>query len=209
MRMMKKLILINLILLLLIKYLPDVENTKIEVATINNEVTIEEVIEQPIEPIIEETQVTARGLEKSRESTVEETKVEDKTLQGYRVTSYYPGDNCLTGTKTGSGKSTNDFSLITVEGKQVYSYQGKIVVAGATKELLKSGYNSKGSQESQNKHYFSYYDTGRIKINNNWYGFIVLDSCGAAMWKGYYRLDIFVPNSENVIDTKNVEIVYD
>ena len=29
------------------------------------------------------------------------------------------------------------------------------------------------------------------------------------MWEGYYRLDIFVPNSDNVIDTRNVEIVYD
>ena len=29
------------------------------------------------------------------------------------------------------------------------------------------------------------------------------------MWKGYYRLDIFVPSSDNVIDTKNIEIVYD
>lgn len=202
-----KLILVNLILIVLFRYLP---TNKI----ITEEIVTEEVAivttEEVVEIKEEEPQVTSRSSVGRQQIEPEEViEVEDKSLQGYRVTSYYPGDNCATGTKTGSGKSTSDFSTMTIDGKQVYTYQGRIVVAGATQELLKSGYNVKGSQEAQNKHYFKYYDTGRIKINGTWYGFIVLDSCGASMWKGYYRLDIFVPNSNNVIDTRNIEIVYD
>lgn len=217
MQKMKKLILINLFLLLLNHTLPNVKSIECTNLIIEEtqvaEIQIEEIEEIQIEEVEEttevktESEVTSRSLPDRRDET--EEVYEDKSLEGYRITSYYPGDNCSTGTKTGSGKSTSDFSTMMVEGKQVYTYQGRIVVAGATQELLKSGYNAKGSQEAQNKHYFKYYDTGRIKINNSWYGFIVLDSCGAAMWKGYYRLDIFVPDSSNVIDTKNVEIVYD
>lgn len=199
---LKRLIIINIILLLFIRYLP---NNNVEQISINNEITTEISVEE----VKQNIEITSRSDESRQEEQVEEKIEEDKTLQGYRVTSYHPGDNCLTGTKTGSGKTINDFNILNINGKQVYTYQGKIVVAGATKELLKSGYNNKGSQNTQNKHYFNYYDTGRIKINGNWYGFIVLDSCGAAMWEGYYRLDIFVPSSKDVIDTKNVEIVYD
>ena len=197
--MIKKLLVINTILIILLIKLPS--NKIIKEENLN-----EIVLNQDVE--VKKTEVTSRSLEEPRQE--EQTQIiEDKTLEGYRVTSYHPGDNCLTSTKTGSGKTINDFSIITIDGKQVYTYQGRIVVAGATNALLKSGYSKNGSQEEQVKHYFNYYDTGRIKINNEWYGFIVLDSCGAAMWKGYYRLDIFVPSSNDVIDIKNVEIIYD
>lgn len=202
--MIKRTLIINIILLILIIKIP------LRQVTVGEEIIEDKIISQDVE--IEEPKITSRSLEEPRkieEPIIEEVVEEDKTLEGYRVTSYYPGDNCATGAKTGSGKTTNDFSLININGKTAYSYQGRIVVAGATKELLKSGYNKNGAQNKQNKHYFNYYDTGRIKINNEWYGFIVLDSCGASMWEGQYRLDIFVPNSQNVIDTKNVEIVYD
>ena len=198
----KRLLLINLILITLYYILPSVRTLdNINVAEVQIEETKVEEVQEEIVQVAKEPTITSRSLS--------ELRTEDKTLEGYRITSYYPGDNCSTGTKTGSGKTTNDFSTMQVAGKTVYSYQGKIVVAGATQELLKSGYNVRGSQNPQNKHYFKYKDTGRIKIDGVWYGFIVLDSCGAAMWEGYYRLDIFVPNSNNVIDTKNVEIVYD
>lgn len=196
---MKKLIIINIILLLLINIIPDVELP-------NNSENNTDIISAEIIP----TEITSRSEEpRIEESIIEEPIIEDKTLEGYRVTSYYPADNYGTSNLTGSGKVTEDFNIINVDGKNVYAYEGRIVVAGATKELLKSGYNKNGSQKSQNKHYFNYYDTGRIKINDNWYGFIVLDSCGASMWEGYYRLDIFVPSKDNVIDTKNVKIIYD
>ena len=193
---MKKILIINIILILLIYFLP---NKQIETKTEN---IVETSIETPTEEII-----SNRNEEIRTENTMaEEIKVENKSLTGYRITSYYPAES---NNKTGSGKTTSDFTLLNVNGKTVYAYEGRIVVAAATNELLKSGYNVNGSQNKQNKHYFNYYDTGRIKINNEWYGFIVLDSCGASMWEGYYRLDIFVPNSDNVIDTKNVEIIYD
>ena len=198
----KRLLLINLILITLYYILPSVRTLdNINVAEVQIEETKVEEVQEEIVQVAKEPIITSRSLP--------EPRTEDKTLEGYRITSYYPGDNCSTGTKTGSGKTTNDFSTMQVAGKTVYSYQGKIVVAGATQELLKSGYNVRGSQNPQNKHYFKYKDTGRIKIEGVWYGFIVLDSCGAAMWEGYYRLDIFVPDSSNVIDTRNVEIVYD
>ena len=203
---MKRILIINIILIILIYVIPNRNITEISQAENIVEITdnieiadAETIIENPV---IEETvtEVTSRNAE---------IREEDKTLEGYRVTSYYPADNYGTSNTTGSGKTTNDFTLLNVNGKTVYAYQGRIVAAGATNELLKSGYNQNGSQNKQNKHYFNYYDTGRIKINGQWYGFIVLDSCGASMWEGYYRLDIFVPNSDNVIDTRNVEIVYD
>lgn len=199
---MKRILIINIILIILIYIIPNRNITEISQAEITDSIEIAD-IEPIIEnPVIEETvaEVTSRNAE---------IREEDKSLEGYRVTSYYPADNYGSNNTTGSGKATNDFTLLNVNGKTVYAYQGRIVVAGATNELLKSGYNQNGSQNKQNKHYFNYYDTGRIKINGQWYGFIVLDSCGASMWEGYYRLDIFVPNSDNVIDTRNVEIVYD
>ena len=188
---MKRILIINIILIILICLLPNKPPTE----------TIVEPVTETAEPVVETPPITETITE-----PVAEPVAVDKTLKGYRITSYYPSESSNT---TGSGKTTSDFSFIDVAGKKVYSYQGKIVVAAATNELLKSGYNEKGSQNKQDKHYFNYYDTGRIKINGVWYGFIVLDSCGASMWQGYYRLDIFVPNSSNAIDTSDVEIVYD
>lgn len=200
---MKRLIIINIILVILIIVLPK------EQPQITQEVQILEEIQE--EEQIEIVSQELKEPEISRSSTAQrESKivVEDKTLEGYRVTSYYPGDNYKTGTKTGSGKTINDFNTMSINGKSVYTYKGKIVIAGATRALLKSGYNIKGAQQKQNKHYFNYYDTGKIKLYGNWYDFIILDSCGAAMWKGYYRLDIFVPTPKDVIDTKDNEIIY-
>lgn len=210
---MKKIIIFDIILLIIYFLTSNVKmvtvNLSEEIININEKIT-EENTEENIEENIEDESDLTDILISSRSAkprTAENNTVENK-LEGYRITSYYPGDNCATGMKTGSGKSTNDFTLINIDGKNVYAYENKIVVAGATNELLKSGYNAKGSQKKQDKHYFSYYDTGRIKINDNWYSFIVLDSCGASMWEGYYRLDIFVPSSKDVIDIKNAEIIY-
>ena len=151
---------------------------------------------------LEETkkQVTGRG-------STTENRI-NNTNQKYRITSYHPGDNYSSSTKTGSGKTIKDFNTKLINGKKVYTYQGKIVVATATQELLKSGYSVKGSQEKQNKHYFKYYDTLQIKIDNNWYDAIVLDSCGASMWKNQYRIDIFVPSAKDVINKYEVDIKY-
>lgn len=156
-----------------------------------------EVVEQPVQETKPEVQVTSR----SGTSSIRNTK----TLTGYRITSYHPGDGCATGTKTGSGKTINDFNTTTIGGKRVYTYQGKIVVATATEELLRSGYNVKGGgTRQQGKHYFKYYDTLKINIDGTYYDAIVLDSCGAAMWQGEKRIDIFVPSSSDIINRSNV-----
>lgn len=202
---MKKLIIINIILILLINIIPDVESSNN--LENNTDIISAEITSRSDEPRTEQFDTALISTEQLNDT--EELIIEDKTLNGYRITSYYPSDNYGTSNKTGSGKTTEDFNIININGKNVYTYQGRIVVAGATKELLKSGYNKNGSQKKQDKHYFNYGDTGRIKINDIWYGFIVLDSCGASMWENYYRLDIFVPDKNNIIDTKNVEIIYD
>ena len=150
----------------------------------------------------------------NREET-KEINIDNKTsLTNYRVTSYYPGDGCNSGTVTGSGKRTSDFKTKTVEGKQVYTYNDKIVVAAATEELLREAQKGNiklsrnGASRQDGKHYFSYYDEITININGNNYEAIVLDSCGAAMWEGEQRIDIFVPSASNVVDTTGVNVYY-
>lgn len=148
---------------------------------------------------VESQPVTSRGGLTQRP----ETKI-DNSLEGYRITSYYPGDGCLSTNKTGSGLTTSDFNTMKIGNKSVYTYKGKIVVACATQELKKSGYNVKGAQTQQVKHYFKYFDELQINIDGTLYDAICLDSCGAAMWKGEYRIDIYVPSSSDVINRSNV-----
>ena len=156
---------------------------------------------------VEKQETTSRSSLNTRQETTEVTK-EDKSLTGYRITSYYAGDGYGTNNRTGSGKTTADFSTITISGKKVYTYQGKIVIAAATYELLNTGYSVNGAQTQQTKHYFHYYDTGKINIDGTFYDFIVLDSCGASMWLGYYRFDIMVPSNSDTINRYNVTAYY-
>lgn len=148
---------------------------------------------------VESQPVTSRGGLTQRP----ETKI-NNSLEGYRITSYYPGDGCLSTNKTGSGLTTSDFNTMKIGNKSVYTYKGKIVVACATQELKKSGYNVKGAQTQQVKHYFKYFDELQINIDGTLYDAICLDSCGAAMWKGEYRIDIYVPSASDVINRSNV-----
>lgn len=146
-----------------------------------------------------EKQITSRGSSSIRKTT---------SLGNFQITSYHPGDDYLSGTRTGSGKTTSDFETMKIGNKDVYTYEGKIVVACATEELLASGYNVKGGGTRQEgKHYFEYYDTGKLNIDGNWYEFIVLDSCGAAMWLGEKRIDIYVPSSDDIVNRSSAEAV--
>lgn len=196
---MKKYIITNFIMfiMIIINLLPN-EHKNIATNIQQENIIINENIEE-----VSSRYDTPREVEEEIKESIQEEQ-ESNILSGYRVTSYYPSESS---NLTGSGKTTNDFSTISINGKNVYSYNGKIVVAGATKELLRSGYSKNGSQEPQDKHYFKYYDTGKIKLYDTWYDFIVLDSCGASMWKGYYRIDIFVQGAKDVIDLKNVDII--
>lgn len=127
---------------------------------------------------------------------------------GYKITSYHPGDDYGSGTKTGSGFSIDDFDTMKIGDKTVYTYEGKIVVAAATEELLNTKYDVRGAKESQpDKYYFRYGETLQIKFDGNTYDAIVLDSCGASMWNGQYRIDIFVPSEQDIINNSDAEII--
>lgn len=81
------------------------------------------------------------------------------------------------------------------------------MLAGATEELLKSGYSVRnGNIRQYGKHYFRYYDTLIIEIDGVKYEAIILDSCGASMWEGYFRLDLFVSSKEYTIDKRGVKV---
>ena len=201
---MKKYIIANFIMFIMI-IINSLPNNKQNYNDVVENIIKEEIVIEEVTSRFEES----RDIIQESENIIEDASKIDENehidvLSGYRITSYYPSESSNI---TGSGKTTNDFDIININGKQVYSYKGKIVVAGATKELLRSGYSKNGSQEPQNKHYFKYYETGKIKLYDTWYDFIVLDSCGASMWKGYYRLDIFVCGSNDIIDLKNVDII--
>ena len=124
----------------------------------------------------------------------------DKTFS-YRLTSYYPAE---TSNHTGSGLETKDFQ---VNEKGWYTYQGKLVLAGAT-VYLKSRYG-----EKIGKHYFRYYDNVLVEIDGIQYDGIILDSCGACSYVQENRLDLFVKDKNSVLDRgykgKNmVKVVY-
>lgn len=68
------------------------------------------------------------------------------------------------------------------------------MLAGATTYLK----NSFGSRND--KHYFKYYDTIYITIDEIKYEGIILDSCGACMTVNENRLDLFVQDKSSVID---------
>lgn len=108
-----------------------------------------------------------------------------------RMTSYYPGDDCKSGTVTGSGKSIKDFE---VNEYGWYTYNGKLVVATATKYLLNYGFTL-----SEGVHTYKYWEEITIEIDGVRYEAIVLDSCGHAMHSD--RIDLFVSNSKSVKDT--------
>ena len=108
-----------------------------------------------------------------------------------RMTSYYPGDDCKSGTVTGSGKSIKDFE---VNEYGWYTYNGKLVIATATKYLLNYGFTL-----SEGVHTYKYWEEITIEIDDVRYEAIVLDSCGHAMHSD--RIDLFVSNSKSVKDT--------
>lgn len=125
---------------------------------------------------------------------IQEEPVEEEVEEVFyetRMTSYYPGDDCKSGTVTGSGKSIKDFE---VNEYGWYTYNGKLVVATATKYLLNYGFTL-----SEGVHTYKYWEEITIEIDGVRYEAIVLDSCGHAMHSD--RIDLFVSNKDSVKDT--------
>lgn len=121
---------------------------------------------------------------------IEEPEVEEVFYET-RMTSYYPGDDCKSGTVTGSGKGVKDFE---VNENGWFTYDGKLVVATATKYLLNYGFTL-----SEGVHTYKYWDEITIEIDGVRYEAIVLDSCGHAMHSD--RIDLFVSNKDSIKDT--------
>lgn len=134
-------------------------------------------------------ETTNEIVEVMQEEPVEE-EVEEVFYET-RMTSYYPGDDCKSGTVTGSGKSIKDFE---VNEYGWYTYNGKLVVATATKYLLNYGFTL-----SEGVHTYKYWEEITIEIDGVRYEAIVLDSCGHAMHSD--RIDLFVSNGKSVKDT--------
>ena len=166
----------------------------IELSTINdlklmlsNGVIIECLIQSAYPHYEEETE---------QETEQEEVVAEVVTSNNYttRMTSFYPAEstNC-----TGSGLCTWDFDT---NENGYYTYNGKIVVATATKMLEREGFVL-----YDGVHTFNYYDELQVNINGVQYSAIVLDSCGNCMKTD--RIDLFVNGAESVIDT-TVDISY-
>lgn len=129
--------------------------------------------------------------EQPNEVVEEEPEEVEEVFYETRMTSYYPGDDCKSGTVTGSGKGINDFE---VNEYGWYTYNGKLVVATATKYLLNYGFTL-----SEGVHTYKYWDEITIEIDGVRYEAIVLDSCGHAMHSD--RIDLFVSNSKSIKDT--------
>lgn len=157
------------ILVIIFKGTKNEVNAKVDLAMTEevNIIAAETIKEEPVEEIIEEV------------------------FYETRMTSYYPGDDCKSGTVTGSGKSIKDFE---VNEYGWYTYNGKLVVATATKYLLNYGFTL-----SEGVHTYKYWEEITIEIDGVRYEAIVLDSCGHAMHSD--RIDLFVSNSKSVKDT--------
>lgn len=159
-----------------------------------------------VEPVKEEPKKVVE--EQKVAPVVKEVKVETPKSKKYRLTSYYPeeGETC-----TGSGKCINNFQ---VNSKGWYTYNGKLVVAAATKECLNSHYGAcnKWNTPKAGRKYFKYYEEIKIVIDGTTYDAIVLDSCGASMYLNEDRIDLFVSSSKYAIDRgykgKNMITVY-
>lgn len=123
----------------------------------------------------------------------------EKDVQYMRLTSYYTGDNTGSSNKVGVGLTTKNF---TINEKGWYEYKGKLVLAGATNECLKvkKGACGKYNVKEKGKHYYNYYDEVILEIDGIEYEGIILDSCGASMWKNENRIDLFVSNKNSMID---------
>lgn len=126
---------------------------------------------------------------------VEVTKLENEVLRIYKheidvyFTNYHLGDGS-SGTTTASGLQIKDFE---VNEENMYTYDGKVVVATANMTRL-----PRGIAEGYRSH--ELYEEFTIRLNDKDYQAIVLDVCGACYYmEGEFlqRYDIFV--TSNVI----------
>lgn len=162
--------------------------------------------ERVVEELAEVPQSTEKLEVKPIEVKVKDVKVENQELPyissgtNYRLTTYTPRDgNC-----TGTGLCTSDFQ---VNDRGWFTYQGKLVLAGASAPCLREqkGACSKWNTANPGILYFDYYDEVVITIDGIEYQGIILDSCGASMSLqgsdgGNPRIDLFASSLDHRID---------
>lgn len=137
------------------------------------------------EPTVIQAQPVVEEVQSEPQFTIPATKE-------YRLTSYWSGDAPDTGSCTGSGLCEKDFQ---VNDKGWYTYNGYLVLAGATTYLQKTY----GIDDW--KDYYKYYDIVNLTIDGVNYQGIILDTCGASYTvKTEQRLDLFVSNKQSAID---------
>lgn len=143
----------------------------------------------------QESQKLANNSETSEEIQEEEetetVRQESVKTTKYRMTYYYTGDGTGSGSVTASGKSTTSFQT---NEHGWYTYEGKLVVATASKSL-KSWASYKDSVQKT----YNLYDELSITINGVAYDAIVLDACGACMRSA--KIDLFVKDKKSGLDT--------
>ena len=120
---------------------------------------------------------------------IEEEIIEEPSTYTTRMTSFYSGDECNTGSITASGLGENDFDI---NENGWYTYQGKLVIATASTRL---GYTEMTT--------YNLFDDIYLIIDGVEYTGIVLDVCGAC--QVYNRIDLFVSAGQYAID-KYVEV---
>ncbi len=150
--------------------------------------------------IIEKTIQNEEKPIENEEKLIKPIENQQKTELTYRLTSYWTGDEMSSTNITGSGLTTDKFQMNEFGW---YTYQGKLVLAGATNECLKSQYGNCGKWNMilDGKYYFNYYDEIEIMIDGVIYNGIILDSCGGCMYITYEnRIDLFVSNVQYAID---------
>ena len=153
----------------------------------------------------ESVEVPTEGIELSN------IPVEVAEYQEVYFTNYYQGDGSST---SRVGANTPDGERITTDLFEVnemgwYTYNGKVVVATATHECIKSNYEACAlyNEYEEGITYYSYHDEIEIEVKGVRYKAIVLDSCGKSHDKEYLnkydeglnRIDIFVVNKNHSI----------
>jgi len=119
--------------------------------------------------------------------------------QNIRLTSYYPNDNCGSGTVTASGLSVSDF---TINSNGWFEYKGMLVMACAT-----TNYHKNLILPTSYKRY-TLGSIITIVIDNVRYKAIIADICGASYWEEeVQRYDLFVSDSQSAIDIKTQVII--
>lgn len=180
---------IALILLSLLIYFP------IRIKLYSNKILMSaDLIEQAASVMIQEE--NTQEIEEEPIYTTEIVEVQKETKLDYKLTSYYSGDGFSSGSTTASGKKTSDFKI---NENGWYTYDGKLVIATASKRLLKWDQYKNSTQKTYNL-----YDELILEINGIRYDAIVLDVCGAAMKKPI--IDLFVSSKSSVITT-NIKVI--